>query len=131
MYAARHERQPVDGIIFWSFSRLARNQLDAQFTRSDLRRRGYVVHSMTDDVPMGEFAPVVEALIDWKNERFLKDLSRDVKRGLHDLARAGYAPGGFPPRGYKSETVQIGTKRNGEPHIVSQWVPDPELAPLR
>jgi hypothetical protein len=25
--------------------------------------------------------------------------------------------------------VQIGVKRDGEPHLVSQWVPDAELAP--
>jgi len=121
--------EPVDGIIFWSFSRLAREQLAAQFIKSDLRLRGYLLHSMMDDVPYGEFAPVVEALIDWKNERYLKDLSRDVKRGLHDLTQKGFAPGGFPPRGYKPDRVEIGAKRDGKPHIVSRWVPDPELAP--
>jgi DNA invertase Pin-like site-specific DNA recombinase len=126
---ARREAQTVDGIIFWSFSRLARDQLDSQFIKADLRRRGYVVHSMTDDIPSGEFAPVIEALIDWKNERFLKDLSKDVRRGLHDLARDGYAPGGFPPRGYLAKKVQIGVKRDGTPRIVSKWVVDPELGP--
>jgi site-specific DNA recombinase len=115
LYLARQQPRPVEGIIFWSFSRLARRQLDSQFIKSDLRKREYVLHSMTDDVPFGDFAPVVEALIDWKNERYLKDLSRDVKRGLYDLAREGYAPGGFPPRGYKAEKVQIGVKRDGEP----------------
>ena len=129
LYLARRDPRPVDGIIFWSFSRMARDQLDSQFIKIDLRRRGYVLYSMTDDIPDGEFAPVVEALIDWKNERFLKDLSQDVKRGLHDLAAKGYAPGGFPPRGYLAEKVQIGVKRNGQPHIVSQWVVDPELGP--
>jgi site-specific DNA recombinase len=128
-YFARQQPRPVEGIIFWSYSRLSRSQLDSQFIKSDLRRRGYLLHSMTDDVPFGEFAPVVEALIDWKNERYLSDLSRDVKRGLYDLARAGYAPGGFSPRGYKAVKVQIGIKKDGEPHLVSQWVPDAELAP--
>jgi site-specific DNA recombinase len=120
LYLAGQQPRPVEGIIFWSYSRLARSQLDSQFIKSDLRRKGYVLHSMTDDVPFGEFAPVVEALIDWKNERYLKDLSRDVKRGLYDLARAGYAPGGFPPRGYRAEPVVIGEKRDGKPHVVSQ-----------
>ena len=129
LYMARREAQTVDGIIFWSFSRLARDQLDSQFIKADLRRRGYVVHSMTDDIPSGEFAPVIEALIDWKNERFLKDLSKDVRRGLHDLARDGYAPGGFPPRGYLAKKVRIGVKRDGTPRIVSKWVVDPELGP--
>jgi site-specific DNA recombinase len=128
-FLTRQEPQPVEGIIFWSLSRLARDQLDSQFMKADLRRRGYVLHSMTDDVPDGEFALVVEALIDWKNERYLKDLSRDVKRGLHDLAEQGFAPGGFPPRGYLLVKEQIGFKRNGKPRIASRWIPDPELAP--
>jgi DNA invertase Pin-like site-specific DNA recombinase len=128
-FVTRQEPQPVEGIIFWSLSRLARDQLDSQFMKADLRRRGYVLHSMTDDVPDGEFALVVEALIDWKNERYLKDLSRDVKRGLHDLAEQGFAPGGFPPRGNLVVKEQIGFKRNGKPRIASRWVPDPELAP--
>jgi site-specific DNA recombinase len=128
-YLTRQEPQPVEGIIFWSLSRLARDQLDSQFMKADLRRRGYVLHSMTDDVPDGEFSLVVEALIDWKNERYLKDLSRNVKRGLHDLAVDGFAPGGFPPRGYLVVKEQVGFKRNGKPDIASRWVPDPELAP--
>jgi DNA invertase Pin-like site-specific DNA recombinase len=127
LYLAKQQPQPVDGIIFWSFARLARDQLDSQFTKIELRRRGYILYSMLDDIPSGEFAPVIEALVDWKNERFLQDLSREVRRGLADLAKQGYAPGGFPPRGYLANKVQIGVKRDGQPHIVSRWVPDPEL----
>jgi len=129
LYLSKQKPQPVEGIIFWSLARLARDQLDSQFIKIDLRRRGYIIHSMIDDIPVGEFAPVIEALIDWKNERFLKDLSRNVQRGLADLARKGYAPGGFPPRGYNAEKVQIDVKRDGQPHIVSQWIPDPKLGP--
>jgi len=113
LYLAKQKPQPVEGIIFWSLARLARDQLDSQFIKIDLRRPGYIIHSM----------------IDWKNERFLKDLSRNVQRGLADLARKGYAPGGFPPRGYNAEKVQIDVKRDGQPHIVSQWIPDPKLGP--
>ncbi len=65
-------------------------------------------------------------MVDWRNAQFLEDLRRDVKRGLHDIARQGYAPGGFPPRGYKAEQVVLGTKNNGKPHIVSRWIVDPE-----
>ena len=72
----------------------------------------------------------MEALIDWKNERFLKDLAADVKRALHDMARKGYAPGGFPPRGYRAEPVEIGKRRDGKPRIVARWVEDPEAGPL-
>jgi len=130
IHLAHQDPPPVEGIVVWSFSRFVRNLLDAQFHKADLRRRGYELISLTEDLPNGDYAPIIEALIDWKNERFLKDLSRDVQRGLRDLARKGYAPGGFPPVGYKAEKVTLGRRRDGRPHVVSRWVPDPAKADL-
>ena len=51
---SRQIPRPVDGIVVWSFSRFARSQLDAQFYKADLRKRGYVVLSQADDVPNNE-----------------------------------------------------------------------------
>jgi DNA invertase Pin-like site-specific DNA recombinase len=127
---AKQEPRPVDGIILWCFSRFARNLNDAQYHKSGLRRRGYVLISLGDEVPEGEYAPIVEVLIDWKNERYLRDLGRDVTRGLHDLAERGFAPGGRPPKGYMPEKVVVGQRRDGSPHIVSRWVIDPEKVDL-
>ena len=129
IHLSRQDPRPVDGIVVWSFSRFARNLLDAQFFKADLRRRGYKIISMTDDLPGGDLDVIMEALYDWKHEQYLKDLSRNVKRTLHELAKAGYSVGGFPPRGYKVEKVQIGVKRNGQPRYASKWVPDPKWAP--
>jgi site-specific DNA recombinase len=78
---ARQDIKHADGIAVWSFSRFARDQLDAQFYKAELRKRGYVIVSKIDDIPTGEMAPIYEAFIDWKNQRFLDDLSADVKRG--------------------------------------------------
>ena len=124
---SKRRPRPVDGILVWNFSRFARDQLDAQFYKADLRRRGYILISYSDDIPAGDFSTVIEAFIDWKNQRYLEDLSKDVKRGLRMVAEQGYAPGGFPPRGYKAERVQVGTKRNGEPRYNSKWVVDERL----
>jgi DNA invertase Pin-like site-specific DNA recombinase len=123
--------QLPDGVIFWSLSRFARDYDDSQFFKADLRRRGLILESIADDIPSdGAHARLIEAVIDWKNEQFLEDLRQDVKRGLHDIARQGYAPGGFPPRGYLAEKVVLGTRNDGTPHVVSRWIPDPKLAPL-
>ena len=35
LYLAKQEPRPVDGIIFWSLARLARDQLDSQFIKID------------------------------------------------------------------------------------------------
>jgi site-specific DNA recombinase len=126
---SRQGSPKVEGIVLWSFSRFARNQLDAQFYKADLRRRGFQIISMTDDLPGTDMDAIIEALYDWKHEQYLKDLSQNVKRTLHELARQGYSTGGFPPRGYMVEKTQIGVKRNGKPRYASKWVPDPEWAP--
>jgi site-specific DNA recombinase len=126
---SRQDPRLVEGIVLWSFSRFARNLLDAQFYKADLRRRGFQIISMTDDLPGGDLDAIVEALYDWKHEQFLKDLSQNVKRTLHELGRQGYSVGGFPPRGYKAEKKRVGTKRNGKPHYATRWVPDAKWAP--
>ena len=125
---AREEPRPCDGIIFWSWSRFSRDQDDAHFFKADLRRRGYVLVSLSDDMPHADgLEYVLESLVHWKDQQYLEQLSRDTKRGLHLLARRGYAPGGFPPRGYKSEhlEVEIAGKKRG----VARWIPDPDWAP--
>ena len=127
---SKQEPPRVDGIVLWSFSRFARNLLDAQFFKADLRRRGYRIISMTDDLPGGDLDVIVEALHDWKHEQYIKDLSSNVKRSLHQLAERGYATGGFPPRGYKAIKKKIGVTRKGEPKYATSWIPDPAWAPV-
>lgn len=128
MSLARQDARLVDGIAVWSFSRFARNQLDAQFYKADLRKRGYVVLSKIDDIPNNEMAPIYEAFIDWKNQRFLDDLSADVRRGQNFIVEQGYWPGGTPPMGYTSVSEVIGQRRNGEPRLGHRLIKDPALA---
>ena len=124
------EEQLPHGLVVWSFSRFSRDIDDAQFYKASLRRRGVAIIPISDDIPSGNHGRLVEAVMDWQNAQFLETLSHDVKRGLHDIVRQGYAPGGFPPVGYKAEHIQIGTKRNGEPRIVARWIPDPDKAEI-
>jgi len=123
--------QIPDGLVLWSFSRFARDFDDAQFYKAALRRRGITIISIADDIPTdGRHARLIEAVLDWHNDLFLEDLRQATKRGLQDIARQGYAPGGFPPVGYKAERVRIGTKRDGSARYVSRWIPDPDKGPL-
>jgi site-specific DNA recombinase len=128
MSMSRQEPRPIDGIVLWSFSRFARDQLDAQFYKAELRKRGYAVLSKTDDIPNNEMAPIYEAFIDWKNQRFLDDLSADVRRGLGYIVEQGYWPGGRPSVGYRTEPEVIGQRRNGEPRLGQRIVKDNTVA---
>lgn len=116
-----------DAILIWNFARFSRDYDDFQFYKSTLKRRGVIVHSLTDSIPADDYAArVMETIISLANEEKRRQTSRDVKRGLKDLTEKRFAPG-VPPRGYKAVPVCIGENRNGIPHYVSRWEPDPAL----
>lgn len=126
---AHQEPRPCDGIIFWSWARFARDQDDAHFFKADLRRRGYTLISLSDGIPQATgFDYVMESLVHWKDEQYLRQLSRNVRRGLYLLARQGYPHGGLPPRGYERERIEV--EIGGKKRKVSHWIPDPQWAPL-
>lgn len=127
-----HFRQPETaetGVVIWKYSRFARDFDDSQFYKADIRRRGYKIYSIKDNIPEGPEGRFFEAAIDWMNQRFLADLSSDVKRGLSHIVGTYGAVPGTPPTGFMRMPVEIGKRRDGTPHVLHRWVPDPELAP--
>ena len=124
----RHMPEEV-GCIIWKYNRFARNVDNAQFYRAELRSRGYIFYSLNDTIPDGPEGRIFEALIDYKDEQFLLDLSLDVKRGLHDLVAVYGCVPGVPPTGFMREKVIIGERRDGSQHVAARWVPDPLIAP--
>ena len=123
----RSRRAPEKGLVIWSYARFSRSIDDAQYYLADLRRRGVSIHSMTDQIPEGTVGKLIEAVYVWKNQDFLETLSREVKRGQHDLMKNRGALGGTPPRGFMRVPIELGKRRDGSPHIVHRWVPDPAL----
>ncbi len=120
-----HQDHQDKGVVLWKYSRFSRDIDDAQFFKADLRRRGIVIYSMNDNIPESIDGRIMEALIDWMNARFLEDLSVDVRRGLQHIVQQYGAVPGTPPRGFKREVQTIGLRRDGSPHTISKWVPDP------
>lgn len=121
----------TNGLLVWNFARFARNVHDAMYYKADLRRRGIIVHSITDEIPEGSYSHVVELMIDITNEEKSKQTSRDTKRGLSRRTQDGYVPGGStPPRGYRAVREIISSHRDGSPRIGTKWEIDPETGPL-
>lgn len=115
-------------LLIWNFARFSRDYNDFVFYKSTLQRRGVMVHSLTDSIPVDDFAGrIVETVISLANEEKRRQTSRDVKRGLKSLVSKGFAPG-TPPRGYVAIPVNIGERRDGSARIVSKWEPDPVLS---
>lgn len=118
------------GLAIWRSNRFSRNADDSQFYKADIRRRGYQIHSLTDKIPQDRYGQIIEYLLDWKDQDFLESLSEDVTSGLHHIVETYGAMPGIPPRGFKREPVNIGNRRDGKPHILHRWVPDPSMSPL-
>lgn len=116
----------ADGVIFWSSARMAREVNDAQIIRATLRKRGYQLYFIADQVPqVGVWTPLLEVVQDIRNAQYLEGLSKEVKRGHAALLAAGYAPTGKPPAvGYRIEREQFGTHRDGAPRLGVRWVKD-------
>jgi len=119
------------GLIVWKFARFARNIDDAQFYKADLRRRGFRIYSLNDTIPDGPEGRFFETAIDWMNERYLEDLSIDIKDGLkYNFTHYGAVPG-TPPAGFRrGPEIVIGHHRDGRPRTIHRWEPDPLTAPL-
>jgi site-specific DNA recombinase len=113
------------GVIIWSYSRFSRDIDDAQYFKSDLRRRGYAIISLTDNVPEGSMGRFIESAIDWQNQAYIERLSVDVRRGLYHLVETIGAGPGIPPRGFIRTPLALPARRDGQPHIVHRWDPDP------
>lgn len=123
------EAQPgvADGVIFWSSARMAREVNDAQIIRATLRKRGYRLVFIADQVPnIGLWTPLLEVVQDIRNAQYLEGLSQEVKRGHGELLRLGYVPmGKAAPPGYVIAREQYGTHRDGSPMLGIRWVKDP------
>ena len=131
MHLAHQDPPPCTQILLWSWSRFARDQDDAHYWKASLRRHGIQLRAIdgeTPDAPTG-FDYVLEALIHWKDEQKLIEVSQSARRGQQTLAKMGYVPSGArPPRGYRvlfEEKTIEGRKRK-----LRRWVPDPETWPL-
>lgn len=117
------------GLILWSLARFARDDMDSQLYKIQLRKAGYLIHSMIDNLPDGIYGRLVEYVIDFNNALFRETLSKEVKRGHRFVVGKYGGMPGTPPVGFKrGDAIQIGTKRNGQPRVIHKWVVDETLA---
>ncbi len=130
MMAYLSSSAPESGLVIWEYARLARDFDDAQFYLADLRRRGITVYSISDAIPDSLDGRFMEAAINWKNAAYSKRLSIDVRRGQQYIILQHHAVLGGTPLGYKRLEVQIGRRRDGSPHTISQLAIDEAVAPL-
>lgn len=123
------ENRPA-AVLIWNYARFTRDLDDAIYYKALLRKRGIIIHSVTDPVPEGQYGRIVEFLIDVSNEEKRRQTASDARRGLRDLViNHGCVPG-IPPRGFMRAPVTLAPHRDNTAHNAARWVPDPQTAPL-
>ena len=121
---------PTAGVVIWEFARLARQYDDITFHIADLRRRGFAVHSIVDNIPNTLEGRLFESFLAYKSAKYSQDLARAVSSGFKRSIEVGHTyPARLPPFGFKKDFSQVGTYRDGRPRLAGRLVHDPESAP--
>lgn len=112
--AAKEKPAPFDVILLWKFSRFARNQEESIVYKALLRKQcGVDVISVSEPLPGGPFATLIERIIEWFDEFYSIRLSQEVKRTMTVKANRGEFQSS-PSFGYRAKIVP-GEKTTLEP----------------
>jgi site-specific DNA recombinase len=122
------ELRPV-ALLIWNYARFARDVDDSQLYKALFRKRGIIIHSLTDPVPEGRFSRVIEALIETANQEKAEQTAIDAADGLRSIVQQGAVPG-LPPAGFMREPIITLNARTGEHRTHHRWVPDPDKVHL-
>lgn len=98
---ADSERGRFQAVIMYTLDRFARNRYDSAHYKAKLKKNGvrlfYTEQSITDE-PEGI---ILESVLEGMAEYYSENLSRGVKRGMHENALKCMITGGYMPLGYK------------------------------
>ena len=120
------------GLILWDYARFARNSREAVFNIARIENSGVIIHSLTDNIPEGEFKDLIRLVKHMGNQAEREKNSAAVKRELHQLVKDKKAMWGVPPRGFKREPLPpTRNERTGEIRTLHKWIPNPEVTPDR
>lgn len=103
---AKEKEHPFDAILLWKFSRFARNQEESIVYKTMLRKLGVSVISISEPLPDGPFASLIERIIEWMDEFYSIRLSGEVKRGMLEKASRG-EPLTIAAFGYRMENNKL------------------------
>lgn len=119
--AAKEKPAPFDVVLLWKFSRFARNQEESIVYKALLRKQcGVDVVSVSEQLPGGPFASLIERIIEWFDEFYSIRLSQEVKRTM--TVKAG--------RGEFQSSPSFGYRARLEPGKKTVLEPIPEEAAL-
>ncbi|MCL2751444.1 MAG: recombinase family protein [Firmicutes bacterium] len=88
-------------IIVYELNRFARNRAESVLFKSQLEKYGVRVLSVCEDIRDDEGGELYEMILEWRDEKYSRDLSRRVRHGLDTSVANGTFCGGTLICGYK------------------------------
>ncbi len=117
-------KAPFDVILVWKFSRFTRKREHAVAFKSQLRRKGIRVVSITEQAEDNATGRLLEGIIESVDEYYSENLAQEVVRGMREAASRGFFLGSKAPFGYRKVKVQDGAKERPTLEV------DPATAPV-
>ncbi len=121
---AAKPKAPFKEILVWKFSRFTRKREHAVLLKSQLRRKGIRVVSITEQAEDSATGRLMEGIIETIDEYYSENLATEVVRGMREAASRGFWMGSSVPYGYGRLMVQDGAKKRARLEI------DPATAPI-
>lgn len=110
------ESDKFDTVVVYTTDRFSRSKYDSVVYKKQLKDLGIDIRYAAENIPEGPEGILLEALMEGWAQYYSEELSRKIRRGMHDTAKKCKATGSTPPIGYK-----VGADRRYEI--------DPEVAP--
>ena len=117
-------KAPFDVILVWKFSRFTRKREHAVAFKSQLRRKGIRVVSITEQAEDNATGRLLEGIIESVDEYYSENLAQEVVRGMRETASRGFFLGSNAPFGYRKIKVSDGAKERPTLEV------DPATAPV-
>ncbi len=117
---AKRSNTPFKAILVWKFSRFTRKREHAVVLKSQLRRQGVRVVSITEQADDSATGRLMEGIIETIEEYYSENLATEVLRGMREAASRGFWVAPMAPYGYRKVKVQDGPKER------PALEPDPE-----
>ena len=117
-------KAPFDVILVWKFSRFTRKREHAVAFKSQLRRKGIRVVSITEQAEDNATGRLLEGIIESVDEYYSENLAQEVVRGMREAASRGFFLGSKAPFGYRRVKVSDGAKERPILEV------DPATAPV-
>ena len=117
-------KAPFDVILVWKFSRFTRKREHAVAFKSQLRRKGIRVVSITEQAEDNATGRLLEGIIESVDEYYSENLAQEVVRGMREAASRGRSLGSKAPFGYRKVKVSDGAKERPILEV------DPATAPV-